>query len=215
MNLYDAGVADFPRGTMIEDAGDGVSGTYQITEGLTMRYTRHETYSNFYTASVFKYVNSIEVPDLSYLLGSRINGLDWTDEVNAIGHPSEDLSEYQLFVGDTYYDKANPQDGIYFYSVDNSVDNLVRYKYNSKYYELIHPRFTLIWYDRIASIDGELITFEEFRPTIKDVKNFKTYEEVEATSTRGPARVYTAEATGTYLGKEMHYISIDTVYVAK
>lgn len=215
MDLYDHNIANNPRGTKIDDTGDGVSGTYQIAEGLTMRYTRHETSVQDYTALIYRYVSSIEVPDLSYLSGSAVNGLDWTDDVNAIGHPSEDLSEFIFFDTGEYYDKANPQNGIYVYPVDNSVSNLVRYKYNSKYYELIRPRFAIIWYDRIASVDGELITFEEFRPTIKDVKNFKTYEEVEATSTRGPARVYTAEAMGTYLGKEMHLISIDTVYVAK
>lgn len=215
MNLYDHNIANNLRGTKIDDTGDGVSGTYQIAEGFTVRYTRHETSAQDYTALLYRYVSSIEVPDLSYLSGSAVNGLDWTDEVNAIGHPSEDLSEYKIFGEETYYDKANPQDGIYYYHVDNSVDNLVKYKYNSKYYVISCPHFAMGWYDRIASIDGELITFEEFRPTIKDVKNYWDYEEVEATSTRGPARVYTAEVTGTYLGKEMHLISIDTVYVAK
>lgn len=213
MGLYDAGPGDIPRGTLIADAGDGISGTYLIADGLTMQYTRHEEFVNVYTACTFKYVNSIGVPDFDGVLGSRVNALDWTDEINAIGHPSKDLSEYQTFVEGTYYDASNPQDGIYIYPVDNSVDNLVRYKYNGKYYEFIHPRFTLIWYDRIASMDGELITFEEFRPTIKDISNFKTYEEVE--SSHGPARVYKAEVKGTYLGKEMHLISIDTVYVVK
>lgn len=215
MTLFDHVTTASQRGTMIEDAGDGVSGTYQITEGFTVRYTRHETYVHDNTALLRRFVSSIEVPDLSYLSGSAAGGLDWTDEESVAGRPSEDLSEYQLFVEGTYYDKANPQDGIYVYPVDNSVDNRVKYKYNSKYYEVAHPRFAIMWYDRIASIDGELITFEEFRPTIKDVKNYFDYEDVEATSTRGPARVYTAEVTGTYLGKEMRLISIDTVYVAK
>lgn len=215
MTLYSNNIANTPCGMMIEDAGDGISGTYQITEGLTMRYTRHETYVHRYTALVHRYVSSIEVPDFNNVLATKVGKLDWTGSLWEAPASAENLSEYQLFVGGTYYDKANPQDGIYVYPVDKSVGNIVRYKYNSEYYEVAHPRFAIGWYDRIASIDGELITFEEFRPTIKDVKNFKTYEEVEATSTRGPARVYTAEATGTYLGKEMHLISIDTVYVAK
>lgn len=215
MMLYRNNIDNTPPVTMIEDAGDGISGTYQITEGLTMRYTRHETYVHWYTALVHRYVSSIEVPDLNNVYSIASGGLDWTDEESVLGRPSEDLSEYKIFGIDTYYDKTNPQDGIYYYPVDNSVDNKVRYKYNSKYYEVAYPRFAIGWYDRIASIDGELITFEEFRPTIKDVKNYFDYEDVEATSTRGPARVYTAEVTGTYLGKEMHLISIDTVYVAK
>lgn len=213
MVLYSNNVSDVPRGTLIADAGDGISGTYLIADGLTMQYTRHETYVHRYTALIHRYVSSIGVPDFDGVLGSRVNALDWTDEINAIGHPSKDLSEYQTFVEGTYYDASNPQDGIYYYPVDNSVGNKVRYKHNGKYYEFIHPSFAVMWYDRIASMDGELITFEEFRPTIKDISNFKTYEEVE--SSHGPARVYKAEATGMYLGKEMHLISIDTVYVVK
>ncbi|MBQ3238120.1 MAG: hypothetical protein IJA98_03490 [Bacteroidaceae bacterium] len=213
MDLYDSNIANNPRGTLIADVGDGISGTYLIADGLTMQYTRHEEFVNVYTACTFKYVNSIGVPDLGCLSGSAVNALDWTDEINAIGHPSKDLSEYRIFGFDTYYDASNPQDGIYIYPVDNSVDNNVSYKHNSKYYDFICPRFAFIWYDRIASMDGELITFEEFRPTIKDISNFWDYEEVE--SSHGPARVYKAEATGMYLGKEMHLISIDTVYVVK
>lgn len=213
MTLCDNTVSDVPRGTLIADAGDGISGTYLIADGLTMQYTRHEEFHNVYTACIWRFVSSIGVPDLGCLSGSAVNALDWTDEINAIGHPSKDLSEYKIFGFDTYYDASNPQDGIYYYSVDNSVGNIVKYKHNGKYYELIRPRFALIWYDRIASMDGELITFEEFRPTIKDISNFWDYEEVE--SSHGPARVYKAEATGMYLGKEMHLISIDTVYVVK
>lgn len=213
MTLFAHAIADFPRGTLIADAGDGISGTYLIADGLTMQYTRHETYVHDDTALLRKYVSSIGVPDFDNLYITKIGKLDWTGSLWDSPVSAEDLSEYRIFGSDTYYDASNPQGGIYVYPVDNSVDNLVRYKYNGNYYELIHPRFALGWYDRIASMDGELITFEEFRPTIKDISNFKTYEEVE--SSHGPARVYKAEVKGTYLGKEMHLISIDTVYVVK
>lgn len=213
MVLYSNNVSDVPRGTLIADAGDGISGTYLIADGLTMQYTRHETYVHRYTALIHRYVSSIGVPDMDNVYGRASGGLDWTDEDAVSGRPSKDLSEYKIFGFDTYYDASNPQDGIYYYSVDNSVDNKVRYKHNGKYYDFIYPKFGIIWYDRIASMDGELITFEEFRPTIKDISNFWDYEEVE--SSHGPARVYKAEVTGMYLGKEMHLISIDTVYVVK
>lgn len=213
MTLYASNIDNSPRGTLIADAGDGISGTYLIADGLTMQYTRHETYVHRYTALIHRYVSSIGVPDMDNLFITKIGKLDWTGSLWDSPVSAEDLSEYKIFGFDTYYDASNPQDGIYYYSVDNSVDNLVRYKYNGNYYELIHPHFALGWYDRIASMDGELITFEEFRPTIKDISNFKTYEEVE--SSHGPARVYKAEVKGTYLGKEMHLISIDTVYVVK
>lgn len=213
MTLYASNIANNPDGTLIADAGDGISGTYLITDGLTMQYTRHETYVNRYTAHIYRFVSSIGVPDMDNVYGRASGGLDWTDEDAVSGRPSKDLSEYQTFVEGTYYDASNPQDGIYYYPVDNSVGNKVRYKHNGKYYEFIHPSFAVMWYDRIASMNGKLITFEEFRPTIRDISNFWDYEEVE--SSHGPARVYKAEVKGTYLGKEMHLISIDTVYVVK
>lgn len=213
MTLFAHAITDSRCGTLIADAGDGISGTYLIADGLTTQYTRHETYVHDYTALLRRYVSSIGVPDMDNLYITKIGKLDWTGSLWNSPVSAEDLSEYQTFVEGTYYDASNPQDGIYVYPVDKSVDNLVRYKYNGNYYEFIHPRFAIMWYDRIASMDGELITFEEFRPTIKDISNFKTYEEVE--SSHGPARVYKAEVKGTYLGKEMHLISIDTVYVVK
>ena len=215
MTLYSSNVRNVPRGTLIADAGDGISGTYLVADGLTMQYTRHETYVNWYTAEIYRFVSSIGVPDMDNVYNSASGGLDWTDEDAVSGRPSKDLSEYQTFVEGTYYDASNPQDGIYYYSVDNSVDNIVEYKHkhNGKYYSLSKPVFALGWYERIASMDGELITFEEFRPTIRDISNYWDYEEVE--SSHGPARVYKAEVKGMYLGKEMHLISIDTVYVVK
>ncbi|MDY4614658.1 MAG: hypothetical protein SO411_02925, partial [Bacteroidaceae bacterium] len=217
MALYLGSQVDIPRGTLIADAGDGISGTYLIADGLTIQYTRHEEFKNIYTASIWRCVNSIGVPDFDNLSSRGDEGLDWTDEeYYLINRPSKDLSEYQIFeLFNTYYDASNPQDGIYYYPVDNAVSNSLGYKYkhNGKYYKISKPNIDAIWYDRIASMDGELITFEEFRPTIKDISNFWNYEEVE--SSHGSARVYKAEHKGMYLGTEIHFLVIDTVYVVK
>ena len=215
MQLLSYSISENPKGTKVVDDGDGYSGTYQITDGITMRYKRHEAYKNTHTEFVFKYVSSVEVPDFDNLRSIRSGGLDWEDGLWGQVGPTDDLSQYDIFGVDTYYDASNPLDGVYCYSVDNDFQNELRYRYNNKNYDLVSLKFAVGWYDRIASIDGELITFEEFRPTLKDVKDFKSYEEVEATSTRGPARVYTAEVKGTYLGREVHLMSVDTVYVAK
>ena len=99
--------------------------------------------------------------------------------------------------------------------VYNSVDNLVEYKKNGSWTTLFALDLILNWYDRFFSIDGEVISFEEYRPVVQDTKNALTYEEVGATSTRGPARVYTLEAKGKYLEKDIHLMLVDTVYVTK
>lgn len=82
------------------------------------------------------YVSSIGVPDMDNVYSSASGGLDWTDEISVPGRPSKDLSEYETFVEGTYYDASNPQDGIYYYRVGNSMDNIVEYKHNGKYYKL-------------------------------------------------------------------------------
>ena len=73
------------------------------------------------------------------------------------------------------------------------------------------------WYDRFACVDGNVISFDEFRPSIKrlTICNKYRYEALEATTTRGPARVFTSEFKGTFLDQEIHLICVDTVYVAK
>lgn len=155
------------------------------------------------------------VPDLSGLSVTWLGALDWTSDYAGITPPS-DLGLYGSEAGDgSMYDASNPVDGFYFYYVYNSVDNLVEYKKNGSWTTLFALDLILNWYDRFFSIDGEVISFEEYRPVVQDTKNALTYEEVGATSTRGPARVYTLEAKGKYLEKDIHLMLVDTVYVTK
>ena len=152
-------------------------------------------------------------PELSDLESSRQKRLDWTSDP-LYGPPSE-LNKYVAEVGGANYNETEPKDGFFRYTVDNSVYNFIKFKKNGVSTTLFSLDMGLIWHDRFFSIDGEVISFEEFRPTIQDTKFATTYEEVEATSTRGPARVYTAEAKGEYLGKEIHLMIVDTVFVTK
>ena len=169
---------------------------------------------------VQKYTCSTEiygegVPDLSGLLVTWSGALDWTT-VDAAVTPPSDLGLYGSEAGDgSMYDASNPVDGFYFYYVYNSVDNFIDYKKNGSWTTLFTLNLILNWYDRFFSIDGEVISFEEYRPVVQDTKNALTYEEVGATSTRGPARVYTLEAKGKYLEKDIHLMLVDTVYVTK
>ena len=155
------------------------------------------------------------MPDLSGLLITWSGALDWTSDY-AEKTPPSDLGLYGSEAGDgSMYDASNPIDGFYFYYVYNSVDNFIKYKKNGSWTTLFSLGILLNWYDRFFSIDGEVISFEEYRPVIQDTKNALTYEEVCATSTRGPARVYTLEAKGKYLEKDIHLMLVDTVYVTK
>lgn len=216
-DFLERGVAVSHRGTLI-DGESGVNAVYTQDNALFYRTIYHN--EDIDDDGVQKAICSTEiygegVPDLSGLLVTWRGALDWTS-IDASGTPPNDWSLYQSEVGDgSMYDASNPVDGFYVYNVGNSVDNSIKYKKNGSWTTLFTLNLILNWYDRFFSIDGEVISFEEYRPVIQDTKNALTYEEVGATSTRGPARVYTLEAKGKYLEKDIHLMLVDTVYVTK
>ena len=216
-DFLERSVAVSNRGTLVE--GEiGVHPVYTLDNALFYRTIYHNKVVD--DDGVQKYTCSTEiygegVPDLSGLLVTWSGALDWTT-VDAAVTPPSDLGLYGSEAGDgSMYDASNPVDGFYFYYVYNSVDNFIKYKKNGSWTTLFSLGILLNWYDRFFSIDGEVISFEEYRPVIQDTKNALTYEEVGATSTRGPARVYTLEAKGKYLEKDIHLMLVDTVYVTK
>ena len=216
-DFLERGVAVSHRGTLI-DGESGVNAVYTQDNALFYRTIYHN--EDIDDDGVQKAICSTEiygegVPDLSGLLVTWRGALDWTS-IDASGTPPNDWSLYQSEVGDgSMYDASNPVDGFYVYNVGNSVDNSIKYKKNGSWTTLFTLNLILNWYDRFFSIDGEVISFEEYRPVVQDTKNALTYEEVGATSTRGPARVYTLEAKGKYLEKDIHLMLVDTVYVTK
>lgn len=205
-----------PYGTKVDSDTD--YDIYTIDNELFCRTIYHNRVVD--DDGVQKYTCSTEiygegVPDLSGLLVTWSGALDWTT-VDAAVTPPSDLGLYGSEAGDgSMYDASNPVDGFYFYYVYNSVDNFIKYKKNGSWTTLFALDLILNWYDRFFSIDGEVISFEEYRPVVQDTQNALTYEEVGATSTRGPARVYTLEAKGKYLEKDIHLMLVDTVYVTK
>lgn len=214
-DFLERGVAVSNRGTLVEGES-GVNPVYTLDNALFYRIIYHNKVMG--DDGVQKTICSTEiygegVPDLSGLSVTWQGALDWTSDY-AEKTPPSDLGLYGSEAGDgSMYDASNPVDGFYFYPVDNSVDNFVEYKKNGSWTTLFALKLILNWYDRFFSIDGEVISFEEYRPVVRDTQNALTYEEVPATANRGPARVYTLEAKGEYLGKEIHLMLVDTVFV--
>lgn len=214
-DFFGRGVAVSHRGTRI-DGEIGVNAAYTQDNALFYRTIYHNEVMD--DDGVQKAICSTEiygegVPDLSGLLVTWSGALDWTT-IDATGTPPSDLG---LYISEPYgeynYDASNPIDGFYVYPVNNSVHNSIKYKKNGSWTTLFVLNLILNWYDRFFSIDGEVISFEEYRPIVRDTQNALTYEEVPATANRGPARVYTLEAKGEYLGKEIHMMVVDTVFV--
>lgn len=208
------------RGVLVNSAGHlvegeiGVNAVYTQDDALFYRTIYHNRTiddDGIYTSFASTEIYGEGVPELSELESSRQKRLDWTSD--PLYGPPSDPSKYVAEVGGERYDKSNPKDGYYRYTVDNSVYNFIEFEKNGVWTTLFSLDMELIWHDRFMSIDGQIIWFDEYRPSIQDTKFATTFEEVPATSTRGPARVYTAEAKGEYLGKEIHMMVVDTVYV--
>lgn len=212
-SFLDMYMSPTPRGVQIENI-PGKFNYSQLEGTLFCRGIKHNSYYDENGIMLAYWSTEIYgegAPELSYLESSRQKRLDWTSDP-LYGPPSE-LNKYVAEVGGANYNETEPKDGYYRYTVSNSVYNFIEFEKNGVWTTLFSLDMGLIWHDRFFSIDGEVISFEEFRPTIQDTKFATTYEEVGATSTRGPARVYTAEAKGEYLGKEIHMMVVDTVYV--
>lgn len=192
----------------------GVNPVYTQDDALFYRTIYHEVtmgVDGILTVFASTEIYGEGVPELSELYSLRSGRLDWTSD--PVYGPPSDPSKYVAEVGGERYDKSNPKDGYYRYTMNNSVYNTIGFMRDGVATPLFSLTMGLIWHDRFMSIDGQIIWFDEYRPSIQDTKFATTFEEVPATSTRGPSRVYTAEAKGEYLGKEIHMMIVDTVYV--
>ena len=188
----------------------------ELTEGLTIKHGKVEHYTD--NVGVERHYSSVEIPDFENLDISPSGTLDWEEEDWPDRDvPSENLTDYESEGGTNHFDTANPIDDFYFDVVSNLCTTTFRYKYNGKKYQFLEFFQLAKWYDRFACVDGNVISFDEFRPSIKrlTICNKYRYEALEATTTRGPARVFTSEFKGTFLDQEIHLICVDTVYVAK
>lgn len=188
----------------------------ELAEGLTIKHGKAEYYKDY--AGVVRCYSSVEIPDFENLDISPSGTLDWENvDFPDRDVPSENLTDYKSEGGTNHFDTANPIDDFYYNKVTNDCVTYFRYKYNGKFYTFLEFSQLAAWYDRFACVDGNVISFEEFRPSIKqlDWVSKYHYKELEATVTRGPARVYTSEFKGTFLDQEIHLICVDTVYVAK
>lgn len=214
-NFLPRGVSVSPRGTRVEGEAGG-NAVYTQDNDLFYKVTYHMNDVGDYGTYISVASTEIYgegVPELNDLSVTWQGALDWTT-IEAQNTVPIDRGMYiSEPYGEYYYDASNPADGFYCYPVDNIVHNSIRYKKKGSWTTLFDLSLILNWYDRFFSIDGQVIGFEEYRPVVRDTQNALTYEEVPATATRGPARVYTLEAKGEYLEKEIHLLLVDTVYV--
>ena len=64
------------------------------------------------------------------------------------------------------------------------------------------------WYDRFLYLDGQLFDFSDYKMTY----DFDLREEATTLSDGTPAKVFTYDCKGHYLGREFYIATVDTLY---
>lgn len=172
-------------------------------DGETINYHK-EYYDNdeIWRTHCISYVRT-GVPDLTKVrLGTPI---DQSTYGNAWG-------EFDKYVDATssFFDSQNPKEDWYACKIARGGVQTVYAEYNDigcwedlRMYEVF-----IACYDRFLYIDGQMITFEEYRP----VYEMNVKEEDTTMPDGSPAKVFTNEVKAKYLGRDFYAATVDTVY---
>ncbi|MBP5769741.1 MAG: hypothetical protein J6W75_00045 [Bacteroidaceae bacterium] len=187
-------------------------------DGKKITYSAENRYRNDSTISIAW--RSISVPDLSKLIIRGITVSRYVNEppgtwpvykVSRLGNPAKiPLDNVEICGADSISDLPS---GFYFWGPEYYASSVVLYKENDKYYPppsnyLFQPSVVLRMPDQFMVIDGQMITFLEFRgdPVV-------TSKEEDITMPNGaPGKVFTLEGRQHFLGKDFYVAAIDTVY---
>lgn len=143
------------------------------------------------------------VPDLTKVrLGTPIDRSDY-------GLAWGDFNMYSD--GEKYFDPENPKETWYFCDIARDGIQTVygEYNNNGRWDKILRLYDVYIeYYDKFLYIDGQMITFEEYRPVYE-----MNVKEEDATMPDGsPAKVFTNEVKAKYLGRDFYAATIDTIY---
>ena len=139
-----------------------------------------------------------------------INLLSWTTYKENSGN-NLDWSQYEMIHSDKLFNLTAPEENWYIRGINMTNYLEMRYastgeKHENKKYGLS----TISFVDCFLYLDEQIIDFSEYRMTYDfDVK-------VEDINFKGaPAKVFTNEIKGKYLGKDFYAATVDTVYQIK
>jgi hypothetical protein len=121
------------------------------------------------------------------------------------------FSHYQMILGDEFYNPSSPKENWYGRGIIRS--RSLQIFCNEPGYETEWIRLEVSWInfaDCFLYLDGQIIEFPEYRMTY----NFDFREE-NISFNGSPAKVFTNEIKGKYLGKDFYAATVDTVYQIK
>lgn len=173
---------------------------YELSNGETIYYKEYPAVITDYDV---RKTHATCVPNLSLL-----NTDCYWDEYSG-NPPGKDWSEYVLMGYNDNFNASSPIDGWYF--KDISYIRSVALDYDI-WQKIRKYRLDIRFYDRFRYLDGRIIDFLDMQMTREF--NFRV-EDLPANNQRGPAKVFTHDCKGKFLGREFYWALVDTVYQAK
>lgn len=143
------------------------------------------------------------VPDL--------NLLSWEIDEDFDGWVVKKLDEYGEAASNSFYYNSNaPVEDWYASRIQRHRRIYLYYNFNQYEYQGYVRNYLISfgWYDRFLYLDGQLFDFSDYKMTF----DFDFREESTTLSDGTPAKVFTHDCTGHYLGRDFYIATVDTVY---
>ena len=177
------------------------AGGFSYANPLLSQVTYHDlNYDNLYNDDFrFELTTKTGVPD--------INSLKWEIDEDRDTWNERNFNQYHLLFTDIDFNLSSPIENWYRNAIER-VRSVKLYNDESEYVRLdwVYINFG----DYFLYLDGQIIDFPEYRMTYD--YNIK----VEDASYNGlPAKVFTNELNGKFLGKDIYAATVDTVYQIK
>ena len=142
------------------------------------------------------------VPDLNLLNWKMVSDIDEWDTRSL--DPYKDAATYSF-----KYNPENPREDWYVSTFQRERRVLLKYNFSQSENISVRSYFLLFrWYDRFLYLDGQLFDFSDYKMTY----DFDFREESTTLSDGTPAKVFTHDCTGHYLGRDFYIATVDTVY---
>ena len=108
------------------------------------------------------------------------------------------------------YNPDNPIENWYVSRTQRHRHIYLYYNFNQYEYQGYVRNYLISfgWYDRFLYLDGQLFDFSDYKMTC----DFDFREESTTLSDGTPAKVFTHDCTGHYLGRDFYIATVDTVY---
>jgi hypothetical protein len=198
-----------PHGRMVEiDNGADVNGLgdwkvehiYQHNDSVRFIYHNMSDGKNDDYVDIF-YLKT-GVPDLNLLNWKK--GLDIDEWDTRSLDPYKDAATYSF-----KYNPENPREDWYVSTFQRERRVLLKYNFSQNENIRVRSYYLLFrWYDRFLYLDGQLFDFSDYKMTY----DFDFREESTTLSDGTPAKVFTHDCTGHYLGRDFYIATVDTVY---